>query len=77
MGWFSKILDNWFGIEAPKPPDPPPLPKAPGYDDPAVRAAAEQRRRDEAKKFGRKKTILTSPLGDTSEAPVKKTVLGQ
>lgn len=26
MGWFSDIADNWFGIDPPQPPAPPPMP---------------------------------------------------
>ena len=62
------------------PPVPPvePLPQSPDYEDEERRkqaaADAAQLRRN---RVGRKQTILTSPLGDESEATVeKKTLLG-
>lgn len=77
MGFWKRIFDDMLGL-APKAPDPPaPAPAAPTMEDPAIQRAAEERRREEAKKFGRKKTVLTSPLGDTGAAPVSaKTLLG-
>ena len=62
------------------PPVPPmeSLPESPSYEDEERRKQAEA---DAAKlrrnRIGRKQTILTSPLGDESEASVqKKTLLG-
>lgn len=54
-------------------PEPPPIPQAPSASDAAAKAAAQI----EAEKAKRVKTILTSPQGDTTAAPVgKKKLLG-
>jgi hypothetical protein len=58
-----------FGSSAPKVD---PLPAAPAPTDPAVGDAELKRKRAAAAAFGRKSTIATSGMGDTS----KGTVLG-
>ena len=62
------------------PPVPPiePLPAAPSYEDEERRKqAAADAAKLRRNRIGRKQTILTSPLGDESEATVeKKTLLG-
>jgi hypothetical protein len=60
----------------PPPPPPPEIPDPPTRDDPAVNAEAAAERRRRLAMKGRKSTILTGSLGDTSEANVGKTVLG-
>lgn len=62
------------------PPVPPiePLPQSPDYEDEERRKqAAADAAKLRRNRVGRKQTILTSPLGDESEATVKKeTLLG-
>lgn len=62
------------------PPVPPiePLPQSPDYEDEERRKqAAADAAKLRRNRIGRKQTILTSPLGDESEATVeKKTLLG-
>lgn len=60
----------------PAPPPPPEIPDPPTRDDPAVNAEAAAERRRRLAMKGRKSTILTGSLGDTSEANVGKTILG-
>lgn len=66
-------------FSAPKPPPLPPLPPLPKITDPAVEEAKRKARLAAQKRRGRGgKTILTSGLGDASEAPIqRKTLLGQ
>lgn len=56
----------------PKPPSLPPPPPLPTEDDPAVEEARKKRRLAEIKRKGRRATILTSGLGDGSEASVNR-----
>ena len=62
-------------MPAPPPPPPPPDPP-PTRDDPAVNAEAAAERRRRLAMKGRKSTILTGSLGDTSEANIGKSILG-
>lgn len=66
-------------FSTPKPPPLPPLPPLPKITDPAVEEAKRKARLAAQKRRGRGgKTILTSGLGDVSEAPIqRKTLLGQ
>ncbi len=54
------------------PSPPPPLPPVPTPEDPAIDAARKKRRLAELRRKGRAATILTSGLGDRSEAPVTR-----
>ena len=57
---------------------PPPLPPVPTPDDPAVDDERRKQRIAAALRKGRRSTIKTSGLGDTSPAPIRrKTLLGQ
>ena len=61
----------------PKPPSLPPPPPLPKFEDPEVIEARRRARIAARKRQGRGKSILTSGLGDVSEAPVaRKTLLG-
>ena len=66
-------------FSTPKPPPLPPPPPLPKITDPAVEEAKRKARLAAQKRRGRGgKTILTSGLGDVSEAPIqRKTLLGQ
>jgi len=65
-------------FSSPKPPPLPPIPPLPKITDPAVEEAKRKARLAAQKRRARGgKTILTSGLGDVSEAPVvRKTLLG-
>jgi len=65
-------------ISPPKPPSLQPMPTLPKITDPAVEEAKRKARLAAQKRRARGgKTILTSGLGDVSEAPVqRKTLLG-
>jgi hypothetical protein len=69
------------GDHAPPPPvqaAPPPPAPAPQVTDPAVQAAAAAQRFATASAQGRRSTILTTGLGDTTTATLgKKQLLGQ
>ena len=62
----------------PRMPAMPAVPAAPNYEDEDIKkAAAEEAASMRRKRVGRSATILTSPLGDESEAELtKKTLLG-
>lgn len=61
--------------DAPTPPPPPP--PAPTENVAEVTAARDKERRRMAAGLGKKSTMLTGALGDTSAAPVQqKTLLG-
>jgi hypothetical protein len=71
-----------MGFLMPKPPappviTPPPVADVPKYDDPAVKAAEQEKiRKQEIARKGRRSTILTG-TGLTSPADIeKKTLLG-
>lgn len=71
-----KPLTKMLGL-TPELPDQPPDPgKPPSPDDTAVQAAAEAARIEARKRYGRRQTIATSALGDTSQVQIKKTLLG-
>jgi hypothetical protein len=60
------------------PPQPPPLPPPPPVttpDDPAIDEARQRLRKAELSRKGRRSTILTSGLGDSSVAPARRTNL--
>lgn len=59
-------------IMPPPPPDPEPVPEAPDPDDVELTEAELEERERLRKKKGRKGTILTSMLGDTTEAELNK-----
>ena len=59
----------------PQPPAPPPPPPVPTPDDPAIDEARERLRRAELLRRGRRSTILTSGLGDSSPAPARRSAL--
>jgi len=73
-------LKALFGGGAPKPPPMPPLPPPPEppptRDDPQINADAEAERRRRLAARGIGSTILTGPLGDTSDANLGKSLLG-
>ena len=54
------------------PPDPQPVPEAPMVDDVENIEASEEERERLRKKKGRQATILTSMLGDTTEAELNQ-----
>ncbi len=59
------------------PPPPPPPPAAPTVDEVQVTEARDRERRRIRSAEGQKSTMLTSALGDTSQAPtVQKVLLG-
>jgi hypothetical protein len=63
---------------APAQQPPPVIPPAPKVTDPAVQAAANAQRFATAQAQGRRSTILTTGLGDTSETKLgKKQLLGE
>lgn len=62
----------------PAPPPVQPLPEPPELTDEEKAKIAEDERKREMKRKGRKSTILTGPLGVEEEATVqKKTLLGE
>ena len=66
---------NTLFPKRPKDPDPPP--PVPQASDDEVEAARDEERKKRKRKKGRKSTILTSELGDTTDPTLeKKTLLG-
>tara|TARA_Y100000592_G_scaffold1956_1_gene3059 strand:+ start:336 stop:557 length:222 start_codon:yes stop_codon:yes gene_type:complete len=59
-------------VMPPPPPDPQPVPEAPMVDDVENIEASEEERERLRKKKGRQATILTSMLGDTTEAELNQ-----
>lgn len=55
----------------PQPPPPPPPPPVPTPDDPAIDEARQRLRKAELSRKGRRSTILTSGLGDSTVAPAR------
>jgi hypothetical protein len=58
------------------PPLPPPPPPPPTPDDPEVKKRSEEIRLSGLRRRGRASTILTSGLGDTTQANVRRNTLG-
>ena len=71
-------MGSLFSPKMPAPPPVQPLPEPPELTDEEKAKIAEDERKREMKRKGRKSTILTGPLGVEEEATVeKKTLLGE
>ncbi len=57
-------------VPLPPPPELPPPPPTP--EDPAVDEARKKLRQSQLRRKGRRATILTSGLGDTGTAPIRR-----
>ena len=71
-------MGSLFSPKMPAPPPVQPLPEPPELSDEDKARIAEDERKREMKRKGRRSTILTGPLGVEEEATVeKKTLLGE
>lgn len=75
LGLGPTLLKS-LGLTPSLPAAPKDLGPPPSADTAAAQAAAEAARIEARKRYGRQSTIATSALGDTSQAQVKKTLLG-
>ena len=71
-------MGSLFSPKMPTPPPVQPLPEPPELSEEDKARIAEDERKREMKRKGRKSTILTGPLGVEEEATIeKKTLLGE
>lgn len=71
-------MGSLFSPKMPAPPPVQPLPEPPELSEEDKARIAEDERKREMKRKGRRSTILTGPLGVEEEATVeKKTLLGE
>ena len=71
-------MGSLFSPKMPAPPPVQPLPEPPELSEEDKAKIAEDERKREMKRKGRKSTILTGPLGVEEEATIqKKTLLGE
>ena len=71
-------MGSLFSPKMPAPPPVQPLPEPPELSEEDKARIAEDERKREMKRKGRRSTILTGPLGIEEEATVeKKTLLGE
>jgi len=71
-------MGSLFSPKMPPPPPVQPLPEPPELSDEDKARIAEDERKREMKRKGRRSTILTGPLGVEEEAAIeKKTLLGE
>jgi len=71
-------MGSLFSPKMPPPPPVQPLPEPPELSEEDKARIAEDERKREMKRKGRRSTILTGPLGVEEEATIeKKTLLGE